>query len=498
MYKKLLAVFGALFLLTGAAPPEYVPADESVDFNDNSIIDVKDLTTTGDATVGGDLEVTGANTLDDVTVGGTLDVTGATTVDDLTATGTSDLVGVPNTSAVSDCEAETGGVVGDFCVDTDDQALFMCTTATCEGAGWVAQGGGGGGHTIKNDDDALTARDNLKFTGDGVTCADDGPDDTTCTVDAHTTDTGPIPNCVGSELQSAADVCITDLAELNTALGTGLVTGSHTAEVETSSLWWNVSAKPPYVSPWSDFFDDNSTNPDLVGYHWIDLDKWTLWDVDGVAGGRNGRTEQMYTGTAPEGSAYDMNYMLVHHNHSTSGGWIGFYQDVPVGSFTITTKVGCGTYNSNGNFSAGVFIAEDLDANPATAEFISNHLHSVALKATIHDYSQYVAEEWTDFDTTSGNAARTTPGPFPGTTAWLKIMWNGTRFETTISTDGSVWREFSRVTPDWTPGSVGFGMYAGNADGACAFEFVAIINQALRERPAGHGRLVESVLPVLP
>jgi len=70
---------------------------------------------------------------------------GAHTVDDdLTVTGTSTQPGVPNTSAVSDCEAETGGLIGDFCIDTDDQSLFMCTTATCEGAGWVAQGGGSG------------------------------------------------------------------------------------------------------------------------------------------------------------------------------------------------------------------------------------------------------------------------------------------------------------------------------------------------------------------
>lgn len=42
-------------------------------------------------------------------------------------------------------------------------------------------------------------------------------------------DTGPIPDCAGTELQDAAGTCVTDLAELNTSLSTGLVTGAHTA-----------------------------------------------------------------------------------------------------------------------------------------------------------------------------------------------------------------------------------------------------------------------------
>ena len=43
-------------------------------------------------------------------------------------------------------------------------------------------------------------------------------------------DTGPIPDCIGTELQDAAGTCVTNLAELNTSLGTGLVTGAHTAD----------------------------------------------------------------------------------------------------------------------------------------------------------------------------------------------------------------------------------------------------------------------------
>lgn len=48
----------------------------------------------------------------------------------------------------SDCTAETGGVISELCVDSDDGSVFTClpSSGDCDTAGeWVAVGGGGGG-----------------------------------------------------------------------------------------------------------------------------------------------------------------------------------------------------------------------------------------------------------------------------------------------------------------------------------------------------------------
>ena len=45
---------------------------------------------------------------------------------------------------VADCSAETGGVQDELCIETADESLWYCSTATCEGAGWVLTGGGTG------------------------------------------------------------------------------------------------------------------------------------------------------------------------------------------------------------------------------------------------------------------------------------------------------------------------------------------------------------------
>lgn len=54
---------------------------------------------------------------------------------------------------------------------------------------------------------------------------------------AHTTDTGPTQDCTGTQLQGAGGACIDDLAELNTALGdAGVVTGSHTSDTSADTI----------------------------------------------------------------------------------------------------------------------------------------------------------------------------------------------------------------------------------------------------------------------
>lgn len=52
---------------------------------------------------------------------------------------------VPTRQAATDCTAETGGVTGEVCYELDDDALYVCESGPCEGAGWVEYGGGSGG-----------------------------------------------------------------------------------------------------------------------------------------------------------------------------------------------------------------------------------------------------------------------------------------------------------------------------------------------------------------
>lgn len=44
-------------------------------------------------------------------------------------------------TAATDCTAETGGVLGEICAELDDNAFYVCETAPCNGTGWVAYGG---------------------------------------------------------------------------------------------------------------------------------------------------------------------------------------------------------------------------------------------------------------------------------------------------------------------------------------------------------------------
>jgi len=121
---------------------------------------------TGDATVGGTLDVTGDTTVSnlaatgtadvtgDATVGGTLDVTGDTTVSNLTATGTADVTG----------DATVGGTLD---VTGDTTVSNLAATGTADVTGDATVGGTldvTGDTTVSN----LTATGTADVTGDAT------------------------------------------------------------------------------------------------------------------------------------------------------------------------------------------------------------------------------------------------------------------------------------------------------------------------------------------
>ena len=56
----------------------------------------------------------------------------------------------PKYTHATDCTAVTGAVQGDYCWEIDNDQLYACDTATCNGAGWIAAGGSAGTSYLDN------------------------------------------------------------------------------------------------------------------------------------------------------------------------------------------------------------------------------------------------------------------------------------------------------------------------------------------------------------
>jgi hypothetical protein len=287
------------------------------------------------------------------------------------------------------------------------------------------------------------------------------------------------------------------------SIDTGGTGGGGGGELTTSGMWFNVHAVPEDPSPYSDFFDDNSTNPTLSGSHPINWDKWTQWDVDAVSGTTSSQTMTAYGGG--NGTVkHDSNMMRITHDSSTTGGWTGVYQDAPPGSFTITTRVGIqSTFQSNVDIRMGIFMADDLAGAPSTSDLYSASLYHVPTAYTNDSvgaglYSQVEGALWTDYNSISTEWT-TAAGPYPGISSWLRINYNSSSMvaETSISEDGITWKKLSNETLAFTPSHIGFGIQKGSGASAVSavFEFFAV-HDSLNNRgdPSGYGRLVPVVI----
>jgi len=265
----------------------------------------------------------------------------------------------------------------------------------------------------------------------------------------------------------------------------------------TSGTWFNVEAKPANPHPRSDWFDDNSTNPDGLGNHAIDYTKWTLWDEDAVSGtGQTGFTSTDHDG---DGTTLDGNQMQIAHDGTTLDGWVGFYQDAPTpDDYTITCRLGADAiFSSTSNYRFGIFVADDLDGAPATSDLYSMHIHHIVGAVPTGDYSQWECSLWTQYNSIS-TTVNTAASPYPGTDAWVRIRVSGLFAECDFSHDGIHWKELARqATLGFTPSHIGFGMQKGAAgQHNVMFDFFVVASGAHRGGAAGYGRHIPVIIGI--
>jgi len=190
--------------------------------------------------------------------------------------------------------------------------------------------------------------------------------------------------------------------------------------------------------------------------------------------------------------------MRVTHSGGTMNSWVGWVQDVPSGSFTITSKVHVSTFLTGSAFRVGIFLAEDvLDGG---SKLYSCHLHHANGTTYEDDYSQYQSTSWTDHNTPA-SSNETVLGPFPGSAAWVRLAYKSSdsRCTAVISTDGIRWLELERLTPlSFTPVKMGIGMWNdnGTSEVVSEFEFFAVAEGSGRDGVRGYGRMVPIIVPV--
>jgi len=300
-----------------------------------------------------------------VTISGTAGTGGTDTVSDalVGADGITVISGVPTASETTISGFRTEFVSSSGSLQTQIDTLAPLTVKETDGSPLVT-----------NVNTIIVTTGTLTDDGGGqVTIVTGGGGGGGSALTVKETDGSPTVNNVTTIVVTTGT--LTDDGGGQVTLDTGGSGGGGGGTIVTSGTYLLIDAKPTNPHAKSDWFDDNSTNPDLLGDHAIDATKWTLWDVDTVSSATTGNTVLMRDG---DGTALDTNNMQVGHDGSTTGGWVGFFQDAPSGDFTITARIGAkGIFSSTTNFRFGIFVADDLAGSPSTSD-----LHS---KANVRD-----------------------------------------------------------------------------------------------------------------
>lgn len=197
----------------------------------------------------------------------------------------------------------------------------------------------------------------------------------------------------------------------------------------TGSAWETVGASVsvsgyfPDMAPSSPHANDDEFNDGSLG------GAWTEWDA----------------GTLITVSEGNYGLKLVHASSSGNNRYGGVFRTIPVGDFTVITKVShCFTTSAGPN--AGVFVAADLAANPTTADF---HAFVLGLSSNQTFIGAHLYADYQTFSSTLNSAQ------FGPTHCYMRIRRVSTLFSFDISTDGVAWLRFTTFTPAYTPGSIG-------------------------------------------
>ncbi len=173
-------------------------------------------------------------------------VTGLTATDLQTAIDSNEIGGDGVRSAAV-CTTETGGTLDELCADSTPGAgtgLWRCTTATCEAAGWERVDDTTGGGVVNTADigDVSVTQDEfeeLETVGATIISAADWTA-VAALVGTNTGDNDQVGAVTNTELcqgdGSLVQCDIATLANLNTAIGSGLVTGAHTTTLTTANI----------------------------------------------------------------------------------------------------------------------------------------------------------------------------------------------------------------------------------------------------------------------
>jgi len=184
----------------------------------------------------------------------------------------------------------------------------------------------------------------------------------------------------------------------------------------TSGTFYMADAPPLLPTSFNDEFDDSNFNADS---------KWTLWDEDAALD----NTTELEEG-----------FVRLEANGVGGQGWIGYFQDAPIGvDFGLYAKVSyVGLNNLTSSPRVGIFFAEDLGANPATG-----NLYSLSLLHSTDTASSIEESEWTDFNsqgTTTSDASRQ-----PGTWVYLRLAYDFSsgNLKASYSWDGTGWTQMA-------------------------------------------------------
>jgi hypothetical protein len=128
------------------------------------------------------------------------------------------------------------------------------------------------------------------------------------------------------------------------------------------------------------------------------------------------------------------------------GRWGGIYQPVPGSEFAVYAKLSA---ISSGTMAAGLFLSEDLDSAPATADFRT-------AEVVWSTDMRWEARTWPAYNSSTVSASTTRSALPLG--AYVRVRVNGTSCSTDFSSDGVNWANFATVTLGFTPVHMGLAL----------------------------------------
>lgn len=221
-----------------------------------------------------------------------------------------------------------------------------------------------------------------------------------------------------SELDAAATLDGSELVPIVQDSATVAATLDDIAALSGTS----VSGYFPDMAPSSPHANDDEFNDASVGGAWAE------WDPGSKI-------------TVTEGN-YGLK--LAHISSSGANNYGGLYRAIPVGDFTVITKVSH-SFTTSGAV-AGVFVAGDVAGAASTADF---HVLVMGLSSGETQMGCHLYNDYQNFSSTLAT------GQWGPTHAYMRIRRVSTLFSVDVSTDGVGWLRITTFTPGYTAAYIG-------------------------------------------